>query len=976
MKLAKRAKSYFTTKEISRMDIILVVMLAFAILLVRFLGFAPGTAFKPTLDISYGYMAKQAENGLYYVLDDEHERIICFDEESNISFVITDPSDEKSEWLYVDGFDVDENYIYLNASEWDGMALSREAILKYNLKGKYLETITERDYSEERTNKHRFYGLSAQDGEVYYVECLENSFVYNGREIPYENAFNAVSDAAIINGKVYILDKTGTIFEYSEDLTQTIVYSAENESEKNIVPYKMSVDSQDNVYFIDIRSSTVRRVDRETLSSEVVYETGAVTVYENGSGKLVLVDEDGVLITDGTNETRYLSLNKTMVQRVIDFLGLVVGLVIVILAIIIVIRIFYNFTTRKRSSTKILSFWFVAVIVVVSAILCGMLMKSFKETYRAKLEEQLVCAAYMVANQIGVSGEECIEGVENTGEFGKDKYNNLVNIMNSSFNMDIDIYTKLYCNILKLDQNTGEGYAVAYLDQSIGNYYPLDDVETEELKAVFDSKSEVWNQNLADISGSYLSVKVPVYDLSGNVIAAVAVGAETYVINGIIEELQTKILMSIIIIILIIWVALGEGITFVTNLTAYRNDVTSKDKIVFPGHLIRLLVFLVFAVYNMTATFLPVYIMRRTDMFPEGIRDFMGALPVTINIFIIGIMSLFCAKLIRKYGMKNIVAAAVVSSMVGNLMMFVYPHYTTLIIGLILDGIGVGLITNSLYVLITYIKDEVSRIWGLSAYNGAYLSGINFGMMLGSLMAVMIGQRLVFLVVGLVWLCLLVISIYMVKEMSVYISVQNDETDVEESSTKDFVLKKPVISFIGLIQNPYIIFGSFAFYYIPLYCDSNGYDETICSLLIMLYSEVAVICGDILTNRLSEVMGKRAMYSAIAGNVIALLVFTLSPNMLGTVIALMLMGITASYGKPVQQTFYLGLKETIKYGEDRAMGIYNFSENIGESLGPIVMGRLMATGPVLTWVGGFLAVISGMSSLHYFLNRKELKNEQ
>ncbi|MCR4901446.1 MAG: MFS transporter [Butyrivibrio sp.] len=975
MKSVDKIKSFFFTKGITRADIIITVILAFSVLLIRFLGFSVYSSFNSRLDISYGYMAKQTEDGSLYVLDNEHERIIGFNEDSNIFCIISNPGDDKSDWLYIDGFDVDGDYIYINASEWDGMALSREAVLKYNLKGKLLETITDRDYSEERTNKHRFYGLSANNGDVRFIECLQDYIICDGLEIAYPNAFNAVSDAAFYEDNFYILDKTGIITEYNADLSGSVIYSAEKESNKNIVPYRMSVNSKGEIFFTDIRNSAVCKVNRETGTADNVYDTDSLTVYENSEQNLILVDAEGVLVTDGNSKVNYFTLNKTVLQRIVDILGIITGIIIIVLSLTLAIRIIYNLVKRKNTVTKVLSFWFIVTIITVTAILCGMLLKSFSENYRSKLEEQLRSAAYMIANQISNYESDAIEEVEKTGEFGKENYNRLISVMDTSFNMDIDFYNNVYCNILKLDKKAGEGYAVAYLDQSIGNYYPLDEVETKELIDVYENKSEVWNQNLADISGSYLAVKVPVLDQNGEVIAAVAVGAETYIIDELITELQIKVLMSIIIIILIIWVAIGEGISFVGNLSTYRQDVRQAGKHLFPGHFIRLLVFFVFAVYNMTATFLPVYIMKRTDLFPEGIRDFMGALPVTVNLFIIGLMSLFCATLIRKYGMKKIVAASVISSMVGNLLMFIFPNYITIIIGLVLDGIGVGLITNSLYVLITYIKDEVSRIWGLSAYNGAYLSGINFGMMLGSLLAVLIGQRFVFLVVGLVWLALLIISLYMVREMSYFIEIQGDDKKETETSTKEFVLKKPVISFITLIQNPYIVFGSFAFYYIPLYCDSNGYSETICSLLIMLYSEVAVICGDVLTKRMSMAMGDKAMYTAVFGNVVALMVFVFSPNMLGVVIALMLMGIAASYGKPVQQKFYLGLKVTGDYGEDKAMGIYNFSENIGESLGPMVMGRLMATGPSIPWVAGFLAIITGMSSFHYILNKRELKNE-
>ena len=140
------------------------------------------------------------------------------------------------------------------------------------------------------------------------------------------------------------------------------------------------------------------------------------------------------------------------------------------------------------------------------------------------------------------------------------------------------------------------------------------------------------------------------------------------------------------------------------------------------------------------------------------------------------------------------------------------------------------------------------------------------------------------------------------------------------------------MSFFALIQNPYIVFNSFVYYFVPLFCGNMGYDETIVSILIMLYSEVAVLTGDMLTNPVAKLLGNRGMYAAYATNIAAVMVFALTRNMLGVVLALLMMG-SAAYGKTLQQTWFPKQKQARQYGEDRAMGVYNFTENIGESLG-------------------------------------------
>ena len=188
------------------------------------------------------------------------------------------------------------------------------------------------------------------------------------------------------------------------------------------------------------------------------------------------------------------------------------------------------------------------------------------------------------------------------------------------------------------------------------------------------------------------------------------------------------------------------------------------------------------------------------------------------------------------------------------------------------------------------------------------------------------------------------------------------------------VLRIPrvILSFFALIQNPYIIFNSFVFYFIPIIAGELGYSETIISVLLMLYSEVAVIIGSRMSDATDKAFGDYAMYLALGLNIIAFAAYISLGNLAGIIVGLLIMGISASFGKPAQQSYFLKQKVTIDYGQDNAMGVYNFSENIGESLGPIVFGRLI--GVAFGTNMAFLGVIFAMGLLHFIINRKDMNN--
>ena len=668
--------------------------------------------------IDRGYLARQDGRGLFYALDEEHSRLVCFDGDANILFSIENPSDEISGGLYIDDFAISDEGIFLSVSEWNEMNLAREAILLYDNRGRFVRTVTNRDYSDFATNKHRFQALEAKGDSVRFIECMADEILAGERHIPYPNAFNAVADAVYDGETLYVLDKTGIIYSISEqDNDRHVVYAKDQARETDCVPYRMCVDRKGQLFFTDIRNRTVRKVDRTAGNSvDVIQKTGSLTVQpaEDGSSYL-LMDEEGLVVQNGNQTKTYRILHKDMSAIFRQGLCVTLSFLLLVLLFAGLLRLVFVLAHQKYTAAKLSSLISIAMVSVVAVLLCAMMMRSFRTIYREKIMEQIKSSAYTVSNQIAGTGlGEFRERIR----FGQKGYNELIAVMERSFPSDIDFFRQVYCNIIALDEQ-GKGYALCYLDQSIGDYYPLDEDETAKLSEVYDKKTAIWNQSATDVSGTYLSVKVPVFGRDGEVTGAVDVGAETYIIDDILNAIILKIFMSIVIILMLVWVFSSEIMAYVSNLSMYRRNQKEEGSRAFPGHLVRVLIFSVFGAYNMVSTFLPVFLIRRTDIFPSHLRDLAGAVPITVNIFIIGIMSLFSAELIGRFGIRKILMAATVSSLSGNALIFILPSYASIALGLVLDGIGVGLITNALYVLITYIKDPVSRTWGLTIYNGA-----------------------------------------------------------------------------------------------------------------------------------------------------------------------------------------------------------------------------------------------------------------
>ena len=109
--ITKVFSSYVSTPNSTKIDFIIGLMaLVFFYLCWSFYIPFSETG-KYTTDIELGYSAKQDEEGYYYVVDSGHNRLICFDEDSNIQYEIDNVSDNESSGLYISDFCVDNGLV-------------------------------------------------------------------------------------------------------------------------------------------------------------------------------------------------------------------------------------------------------------------------------------------------------------------------------------------------------------------------------------------------------------------------------------------------------------------------------------------------------------------------------------------------------------------------------------------------------------------------------------------------------------------------------------------------------------------------------------------------------------------------------------------------------------------------------------------------------------------------------------------------
>ena len=924
--------------------------------------------------VSQGYQVRYRD-GWAYVLDSGHSTLTKASSDGNMVYRV-------SPGYYIDGFSLGtDGSVVCNASSFSGMTIVGEKVLRYDSQGKNMQVIAENDYGDGFLNKHSLHGTTEQDGVVRYVECLENEIVVHSVELSdlsrreeryaYHNAFNAVSDAGFNADTLYVLNRNGTVHSIAPNGKQETLYSVEESGEYGRVPYRLTVTDEGEVYFTDIRSLSVQHIVKGAMCSEtVVQQTSSVTVDvsrgADGTEQYILASGGTVELPDGTLSAFRSQIGAVVLSYVVRVLLGIAALLVLILAIRALNVAVRGVRTVIQRVTLVLSLLELLTVLLVG----GLLTNSFRTVYTDKVNEELMNTAITTANIIDPND---VLSIREAKDYDTDAYRRINAAMEKVFDRSVEFNRYAYCNILRYD-GEGSGYCIAYLDGSIGTYYPLDPYETAETIEVYNTHAPVVSDIIEDISGIYLGVKVPILDAAGDCVGVVSAGTQVVLLNALLSSMMLRILAAVLIFGILIWFFASEAIAFVRNIGFYQTEHKERSNVL-PGHLLRLLLVLIFAAYNLEASFLPSYIIHQLP--DESNAELLASLPYTVNIFIVGLTALFCARLVQRAGIRMSLLVSMALAGAGNLLIFAVSGYAAILLGMALIGLGVGVVTNAMYVLLTYVEDDADQIWGLSIYNAAVMAGINLGMVGGSVLAVFVGRRLVFAICAALWVVILLMSGSIMKSISgaVIIPQPTEQTEEQHSSLRAFLCNRVVPAYMICIQNPYIVFSSIAMYYLPIFCDAQGYRETAASLLLLCYAEISIFMGDSMVKWANKKLGRAAMYVALGINIAALLVFAATGNLLGMMITLLLLGISASFGKPVQQKYFIDLPQVKAYGEDRAMGVYNFTENIGESAGPIVIGWLLSRAPMMPAVAGFCGLVAALAGVHSVVSRNNtMKN--
>lgn len=1003
MKALHRFKKYVKIRKMLWTDGVLLLLLLLGCYVYQRENAGYSLLPDPEVTLINPYLAQSDGQGNVFVIDDERSRVVKINSQEEVEYLLKSTGQESDIFSYLEDIEADPSgNIYLLDASWDetGSAVAREAILVYDVQGKYVDTLFEITYEDEFVDKHKLFALSFWDQALYFVASEQEGFylcrvlvetkhVERVAFYEYDNAFNLIQDYSLDDNiaTVYALDKRGRLLKGTDGVL-TVLYDTASDPAYTgkTALYRLAAGGNHLVYLADIRQNKLYRYKEGAESLEIFADQGQVLSITSAfaqDGRTILgilldsqvqicrvdsfdrgEDEPVVIIPQISGNTFHKSSSYLLRETVFQLLILVAGLALLWLGIRVMILLSGIHLSEVQRNGLLAA----GTAAVVAAIIVMKLLNQFANVYREELVGKLYILAHTISGMVDGDG---LRRIRTSEDYMNEDYQALMAVLEKGMNREDTYVQEMYCNVLRYEN--GKGFAIAYLDNSIGTYFPREDEETQQLARIYKTKQEMQNE-INDATGSYIYVFVPVLDGQGRVAGVIEVGTTTYVISASVKQMKRSILITLVLVIMIVVALFGEILSYCEWRARYRKNmevVQNAGKPRIPLHLLRLSIFVTYTAFNVASSFMPVYAASFVTNDMGLPREFAASLPITLNLIFVGVTSLFCAPLLRRFPFRLVASVGAAVSMCGDMTLFLGKSYYFLVLGLSLNGIGMGVITNSMNMFIAGVSQEDVRTEGFSLFNAGSLSGAACGMMLGASLAGAVGQRKVFSCSAIVWALVMLLFVFLGKSLdSAWEGKRRQKKNVGA-----FLSSRGVLPYILFIQVPYVLINSFVYYYVPIYGNAQGFSESIVCLLLMLHSLCSVYLSVGVTKYMSSKFGQGAIYLSGGLALASLLLFGFYSTVPVLLTVLLLLGFAGSFGVSVRQTYFTRLSGVQEYGEESAMGVYNLMDNLGGSAGPMLFGAVMGgTNPfsglaVLAAVSGAL---NGIFAMGKFIDDREV----
>ena len=874
-------------------------------------------------------------------------------------------------------------YVHDQVKNENGKEIESERIAKYDASGRFLSYVFELEHEYmDGENRDRILGLTWLDGALCFLRAdwdrlvlcrldADADEVREERSFPYDNAFHLVIDGALSpDMEVYFSDKMGSVWHISRDGAVDCTYDAAAHETEDFFSIASDVgcDGRGNVYFNDVGLREIRRItpagDVETViakgepmtelpeafnelpiySAFSVSSDGLVTVAYSDSYydaenneqiydyNLYLKAENGTVLMNGS------VLEKSGAVKGSGWLGAAAIVVLAVRAAAAVMHLLKLMKGVRPSRSGIIQTAVVGTALLVSVIVTSVILNSTNGWYIQELTNRISNMAVLMARDLDT---EAVESLDNPADYGAEAYERIDGSIQEILSSEINLQRGVYAVLYRVERDI---VCAVYSDEGQhGVLWPMDGTFRDSAEeSVYLTGELIEFSAFSNAEGRYMFTLAPIMGEEDEVVGLIEVGLDLYSFNESNNILIRETILIVLMLIVTLILLFSESAFFVGAIK--RNIQEGRRRLPISVDIIRPLAFIIFFTGNMSTTFLPLFGRGLWNPAMGMQQEVAIALPLSAEVLFTAVFSLLGGFIVDRIGTKQLITIGGGVFAGGLALCGAVPNLWLLIVGNGVLGAGEGLVLVSLNTFIGSYEGEDQRNRGFSGYNAAYLSGMNCGTVVGSLLAERVGYRPVFYIAGGIAIAAILLTALCLRGQPKKVLAEEEKT-TGGMSTLRFLFSPRVFSFFLFMLTPYLICSSFLSYFFPIYGEENGLSTSFVAQAFLLSGVIAIYLGPLLTKFTQERLGTRKALILSTGIYVAsFAMFALHMSVAVCFAIIGLLAVADSFGLSMQAVYFSDLPEVRQYGEGKAMGVNSAVESIAQTVGPIIFAAVLLLG--------------------------------
>ena len=477
--------------------------------------------------------------------------------------------------------------------------------------------------------------------------------------------------------------------------------------------------------------------------------------------------------------------------------------------------------------------------------------------------------------------------------------------------------------------------ALAYHDGLRGIFYPYDYQYAKSIYAQVAASGQPYVGEIVDIYGVWLNGVVPLVNSNGATVGLLEVGVDQSAQREANRALFKSTLMDLAMVLFVLLFVFFEIGFFSSHVMdrADRADDAAWQR--YDEGAVRFVSFLAIAGVFLSASFLPLYIKSLAPAFGR-VPDLIIGLPMVIETLCGALVALLYGHVRIRAGIKTDIVLACLVITAGMVATGLAPTFDLLVAGRVLVGMGMGLLMIAFRTYFLIEKHDGKKESGIIALTAGVIAGINVGSVSGGMLAARIGMQPVFLIQAALLVLAAVAALMLVRNRR---RAAPNGRGSGAPTPGAFLRERAVWSFFAFIFLPVTACGLFLGFLFPLFAEAQGCSINEIGLAFMLFGAASVYLGPALTRLTTVLFGaRRAMPAGALVMTGALLLFACFQSLAAAYVTVILFGLTESLLFNQGLSYYSSLPSVRRFGEDKAMGVYNVFESGGEALGPMAFG--------------------------------------